>query len=104
MSRQSFAEKMNNAKLMLVAVKQNSERLGRRGLDEAFVTNFEQVYSNTQTLDSDQEKLKAELKTKTEALQTKVSDLEALYSEAKKILKIEMEKSLWIEFGIGDKR
>ena len=104
MPKNSFAEKMNNAKLMLDAVKQNAERLTKRGLDVDFVTRYEGVYNETQAQNTEQEKVKTELKTATEALKQKSHELDALYSEAKKIVKIEMENSTWKEFGIGDKR
>jgi phage shock protein A len=104
MSKNSFADKMNDSKLMLDAVKQNAERLARRGLDADFVTNYEGFFNESQTLNTEQEKMKADLKTKTEELQQKTHDLDALYSEAKKIVKIEMENSTWKEFGINDKR
>ena len=35
MASKSFAQTMNNAKLMLAGLKQNPERLAKRGLDSA---------------------------------------------------------------------
>lgn len=104
MARQSFAEKMNDSKLMISGVKQQSDRLTRRGLDSKFVEKYERIFGDVQKLDKEQERLKANLKTKTETLQRKAKEMKALYSEAKKIVKIEMKNSTWREFGIQDKR
>lgn len=104
MARQSFAEKMNDSKLMISGVKQQSDRLTRRGLDSKFVEKYERIFGDVQNLDREQERLKATLKKKTETLQGKAKELKALYSEAKKIVKIEMKNSAWREFGIQDKK
>ncbi len=104
MSKNSFADKMNDSKLMLAGIKQNAERLAKRGLDSEFVTNFETAYNDTQTLDNEQEKLKAEVATKTQQVNQKLQEVGAFHSEAKKIVKIEMENSTWKEFGINAKR
>ena len=104
MATLSFAEKMNNSKLMIAGIKQNQERLARRGLDTDFTTKYETMFSEVQALDNEQETLKAELKTKTDELNQKINDLDALYSEAKKTVKIEMDSTSWKEFGVQDKK
>ena len=104
MPKSSFAEKINNYKTMLAGVKQNAERLARRGLDNNFITAFENNYNSSITLDNEQEKIKAELHTKTQQLDEMMNTLDKQYSEAKKIVKLDMEKSTWAEFGIQDKR
>lgn len=50
------------------------------------------------------EKLKADLKTKTQDLDAKLGELKKLYSELKKSVKMDIEQSQWKEFGIEDKR
>ena len=104
MASKSFAQTMNNAKLMLAGLKQNPERLAKRGLHSDFVAKYETAFDEAQTLDNEQEKLKAEQKSKTDALKQRLTDLGALHSEARKIVKIEMPNATWKEFGIGDKR
>ena len=89
---------------MLAGLKQNPERLAKRGLDSDFLSKYETTFGDAQTLDNEQEKLKAEQKSKTQVLLQRLKDLSALHSEAKKIVKIEMPNSTWKEFGIGDKR
>ncbi len=104
MASKSFAQTMNNSKLMLAGLKQNPEQLAKRGLDADFVNKYETAFNEAQTLDNEQEKLKAEQKSKTVALQGRLTDLGALHSEARKIVKIEMPNTSWREFGIEDKR
>jgi len=57
-----------------------------------------------QTLDDEQEDLKAKLKTKTASLDSNIETLEKLLSEARKVVKLEMEKESWKSFGIADSR
>jgi hypothetical protein len=57
-----------------------------------------------QTLDDEQKDLKANLKTKTASLDSTIDNLEKLLSEARKVVKLEMEKESWKSFGIADSR
>jgi hypothetical protein len=77
--------------------------LDKRGLGADFTANYETIHKEAQTLDNEQERLKAEQATKTKMLNQKIKELDALYAESKKIVKIEMDKSTWKEFGIQDK-
>ena len=104
MASKSFAERINDSKLMLAGLQQNPDRLAKRGLDADFVSRYETALSQAQTLDAEQERLKAELSTKTNVLKQCMADLNKLYAEARKIVKIEMEVTSWQEFGIHDKR
>ena len=47
---------------------------------------------------------KRKLKTKTEELETQIESLNKMMSEAKKVVKLEMEKSTWKSFGIQDSK
>jgi CHASE3 domain sensor protein len=64
--------------------------------------NRESLQSKGMTLDNEQEYLEAKLKTKTEELGRLIEELEKLLSEARKIVKLEMEQSTWRSFGIED--
>lgn len=59
---------------------------------------------NAKVLDNEQEALKAKLKTKTAELDAEVVNLQALYSEAKKVVKMSVDQTGWREFGIEDKK
>jgi hypothetical protein len=55
-------------------------------------------------LNNQQEKLKADLKQKTEALNAKIATLNASLAEAQKMVKVEFPKSQWLEFGVTVKQ
>jgi hypothetical protein len=99
-----YADKINDAKLMIAGLKANEEKLYRRGLDTAFISRFEEVYLNSQTKDNEQESTKAKLKTQTEELDKMMDELEKMTMDSKKIVKMDINKSSWKEFGIDDKK
>jgi hypothetical protein len=103
MATKSFAQKINDSKVMISGLKSNVDRLDKRGLGADFTSNYETIHKEAQTLDNEQERLKAEQATKTKMLNQKIKELDALHAESKKIVKIEMDKSTWKEFGIQDK-
>lgn len=100
----SYADKINLMKVMLSGLKANTDKLSKRGLDVAFVKKFEDAYQNVIMLDNEQETLKARLKEKTAMLDRGMEDIEALLSESKKIVKLDIPKERWREFGITDSR
>ena len=100
----SYSEVINSVKLMLSGLKSNTERVGKRGLDTSFITKLEESMTNAQTLDNEQESLKAELKTKTVKLDEEMVTIQKLMSESKKVVKLEMPQETWQAFGISDKK
>ncbi|SDE27390.1 hypothetical protein [Riemerella columbipharyngis] len=100
----SFAETISKTQVLATALKANSTQLEKRGIDNSFITELEKLRNESITLNDEQEKLKADLKLKTEALLEKINLLEKKYAEAKKIIKIDFAQSQWVEFGIEDKR
>ena len=103
MGRQTYAEKVNKVKLMLSGLTANKEKLARRGLDDSFIESLTASYESAIRLDNEQEGLKARLKEKTSELDSLMKELEKKHSESKKIVKIDIPKESWIEFGINDK-
>ena len=104
MARQSFADLMNDNKLMLAGLRNHADKLTRRGIDAAWIDGYEGRQTTIQTVDNQQERLKAETAAKTQELKDGLKELSALYSEAKKLVKMEMEPAAWKEFGIMDKK
>ena len=102
-SKMSFAEVLSQVEVMTSGLKNNATRAAKRGLDTTFVERMEALYQEVQNLNNEQERLKADLKSKTEALNEKIATLEAQYREAKKVVKLEFEQSQWIGFGLKDK-
>lgn len=103
-SKVSYAEMISRTQVMVTALKANAEQVAKRGIDEPFVTEMEQFRQEAKTLNDEQEKLKADLKTKTDVLNTKMEALTKKYSEAKKVVKLDFPQTQWKEFGIEDKR
>ena len=104
MSKRSYAEVINDAKLMVSGLKSNTDRVSKRGLDKDFISKLESIMVKSQTLDNEQEDLKAKLKTKTSELDNEMMELEKLMSESKKVVKLEMPQETWKAFGISDKK
>ena len=104
MRKESYAEIINSAKVMLSGLKLNTERVGKRGITGEFITKLESIQKTAMDLDNEQEDLKAKLKTKTAELEGKIEELEKMMSEAKKVVKLEMEKESWKTFGIQDSK
>ncbi len=104
MSRKTYAESINAAEVMSAGLKNNAERVAKRGLDTAFTTDLNAGLQNAIKLNSEQEKLKADLKQKTAELDAQMSALSAKLSEARSTVKIEFPKEQWKEFGIEAKR
>lgn len=104
MSEHSYPEQMNKTKVMLAGLKTNQERMTKRGLATEFVNQLEQVYQQIMTIDNEQEALKAKLKVKTSEMTNRLEEMDKLYREAKKVVKLEMAQEAWREFGIEDQR
>lgn len=101
MPRQSFAELVSSAQVMLAGLQGTPAITERRGID---VTLLSQLITSATTLNNQQEKLKADLKSKTSELTTQLADLKREMAANKKIVKSDIPKDQWKEFGITDKK
>lgn len=90
--------------LMAEAIPLHTETLSAVGVTGETAEELKALKDELAKLDSDQEKLKSELKLKTEKLQAKQKEAVARYGELKKLIKIKMEKGSWKAFGIEDQR
>jgi len=100
----SYAEQISNAQVMLSGLNKNLETLGRRGMTEEFITSLEKNLNNAIAKNNEQEKLKADLKTATAALEKTLTAIAASMSEASKVVKLEIPQGQWKEFGMIAKR
>ncbi|MDR1170915.1 MAG: hypothetical protein LBL24_00515 [Bacteroidales bacterium] len=103
MPKKSYAEQIVNAQVMISGLEKNLGALSRRGITNEFVNKLSADVSEAVTLNNEQEKCKADLKAKTGQLQTKLTVVLKTLSEAKKIVKLDIPKAKWKEFGISDK-
>ncbi|EIW92720.1 hypothetical protein HMPREF1321_1852 [Capnocytophaga sp. oral taxon 412 str. F0487] len=74
------------------------------GVKAEDITKLEELRKKMETLNSEQEKLKADLKTKTQELSKTITEIESKVSFIKKLIKIDIPQTQWKEFGIEDKR
>lgn len=95
---------MSSAQVMVTGLKGNAAEVNRRGMSEVFVTKIETDRAEASVLNDEQEKLKAELKSKSAALDAKMAELEKGLSEAKKVVKLGFPQNQWRQFGMEDKR
>jgi len=104
MTKTSFAEVVNSGKLMATGLQANAEAVAKRGIDAAFTTTMNTTVANVERLNGEQEALKASLKTKTAEMDAELVTLNKMHSEAKKVVKLAIDQTRWLEFGIRDKR
>ncbi|WKS96038.1 membrane-binding protein [Riemerella columbina] len=102
-SKISYSESITQAKVMADGLNRHKSNLPA-GVNESHITELENLRTAIETLNSEQEKLKADLKTKTQALEGKLGEMQTLYNNLKKRIKLDIEQSQWKEFGIEDKR
>lgn len=100
----SFAERINNIKVMLAGIKAETAELAAWGLTEDYIKAMEALYAEVMELDNAHEAQKAKLKSLTAELNQKMSDLESRFMTAKKIVKLQKPKETWVGFGFPDQR
>ena len=104
MATKTYAKKISDAQVMVSSLRANAAQVGRRGIDEEFTNKLEADQQLAVVLNNEQEKLKADLISKTAELDAKIAEVEKFMAEAKKVVKLEYPKTQWKEFGIEDKR
>lgn len=101
----SLSDLLSKSTVMSDNIKLNATKVGRYGLDlPAFTDEMDADISSAATLDKEQERLKSELKSKTEALNAVKDKLEQNYALAKKTVKMAESQTNWVAYGIDDKR
>lgn len=104
MPKNSFSEHLKNAEVMSAGLKNNAAQAAKRGMDAAFTTALQADIKKAIALNNEQEKLKSDLKRKTEELNTKMKAMNATVAKAKKLVKVDFPQTQWREFGIEDKK
>lgn len=103
MAKKSYAESISQTNVMVDGMTRNLSKLPQN-LDEAFVKNLSELKVKAVALNSEQEKLKADLKVKTAELENVLAELGKQYDFAKKRIKLDFSQEQWKEFGIADKK
>ena len=108
MPAKTYKASIDSAQVMLAGIRNHVQELSRRGIDVAFQTELEEKINTkintTIAENNEQEKRKADLKTQTAVVGKSVKKMNALVSEAQKIVKMDIPKEQWKEFGIQSKQ
>ncbi len=72
------------------------------GLTETQATEFRTYLTNLKVLENEQEKLKGDLKAKTEEMNTQAAAARKKLADARKRVKLSVPQAHWVEFGITD--
>lgn len=101
----SFSDLLTNSKIMSENIKLNAVKVGRYGIDlPAFTDTMDADITNADKLNQEQERLKSELKLKTEELYAINKKLKQTYALAKKTVKLAEPQASWKAYGISDKK
>ena len=101
----SFSDLLTNSTVMSANIKLNAEKIGRYGLElPVFADQMDTDISQADALNKEQERLKSELKSKTEELNLLTEKLSQEYALAKKTVKLAEPQVNWVAYGITDKR
>jgi hypothetical protein len=101
---QSYAKQVSDAQVMATGLKSNIGKLQKRGTSEEFIASLDGWLNSTIARNSEQEKLKADLKSATAALHNSQQQLDLIMKEATTVVKLETPQTQWKEYGITDKR
>ena len=104
MATKTYSQEITDAQVMLSGVTANQSVLTKRGIDSNFTSELKTILEKCIALNSEQEELKARLKTKTKELNKHIAELQKKTGEVKKIVKLDIPQTSWKEFGIADKR
>ena len=103
MAKKTYSTNLVESQVMIDGLKGRNDKLPL-GVKAEDITKLEELRKKMETLNSEQEKLKADLKTKTQELSKTITERESKVSFIKKLIKIEIPQTQWKEFGIEDKR
>ncbi|MFT3752675.1 MAG: hypothetical protein QM800_07305 [Paludibacter sp.] len=104
-SSMSFSDLLSSSTLMSDNIKLNSEKISRYGLElPGFTTEMDAHIKQADALNKEQERLKSDLKAKTDELNSLRDKLVQNYALAKKTVKLAEPQSNWVAYGIADKK
>ena len=98
--KQSFAQFLSDTRLMTEGCNAHLDEVKAVGVTESMVAKLEEKNKVLEDLDTQQEKLKADLKTCTAKLSAELAEQEKLYNEMRRRVKVGITPEQWREFGI----
>ena len=101
----SFSELKSKATVLSSNMKLNVEKIGHYGIElPAFTNEMDADLLQADVLNNEQERLKSELKAKTEELNALMLKLEKNHAHGKKVVKLAEPQTSWVAYGITDKK
>lgn len=97
---QTLAEKISSSRVMISGMKKDADKLAVRGVDEAYIIEYQELVNEVEELNNRQEVLKGELKSITALLNKKTDQMEKKRSNTTKLVKMTIDQSEWVEYGI----
>ena len=104
MATAPFAQALTNARLMSDAIKAHEADLLKVGLEEKTAESLKECVDELSRLDTEQEKLKADLKVTTAKMTDVLKELDRVMIDCKKRVKLAFKSEQWKEFGIAATR
>ncbi|MCB8944119.1 MAG: membrane-binding protein [Ardenticatenaceae bacterium] len=104
MATPTFSQSVSNFRTMASGITTRQADLIGIGISAADATDLETLANDLDTLNSEQEELKALLKSKTDALNDKMKVAKAKHADLAKRVKIATPQEHWVAFGITAKR
>ena len=104
MAAKNYSKTLSDAKVMASGIRKNEAALQKRGVTKETADEIEAQIADVESLNNEQESLKARLKEATDKLNKEVKALNSMTASTAKIVKIELPQTLWIEFGITAKQ
>ena len=100
----SFAQTISDADVLVTGIKTNAEKLADVNLTAEKAEQISDMVSSIRALNAKQEQLKSDLKNCTAEIDSKLKELSAAVSDARKRVKLALPKENWTAFGISDKK
>ncbi|MCP5047065.1 MAG: hypothetical protein GY940_07820 [bacterium] len=104
MASRTYADRISDAEVMLAGLIAKLALVSTRGMNQEFIDNFKLVQGDAVKLNNQQEDLKSQLNAKTDELEAKMKELQKLYSESSKVVKLAVPQNKWKSFGINATR
>ena len=96
---QAFARQLNNAKNLMAGLTTHAAQLGKRGITPEVIAQMTSLYEQANRLDDERNAIKARSQEATVQVEQVMTELERLYAQAKKLVRIELPSESWPEFG-----
>ena len=104
MANQTFSKNIENFRVMAAGITERLTSLTSINIIADDAEALDNYAMELEALNAAQESLKAQLKTKTEAMDKKMAEAKAKHAELSKRIKIVTPKENWVALGITAKR